>query len=59
MLLLFLIMNAVEFCLWLFGLLTLRGENGDMVRDSMLSNGFSAGDEERFDDNDGGIGTLK
>ena len=42
-LLLFVILNIVELVFWGFGLYTLKGENGDMVRDSMMSHGFSAG----------------
>ena len=59
-LLLFVILNIVELVFWGFGLYTLKGENGDMVRDSMMSHGFSAGEENNFGDEDaGGIGTLK
>lgn len=61
LLLIFVILNVLEFLLWLFGLMTLQHENGDKIRDGMLS--FE--DSPRLEDNrwseDGGkgIGTLK
>ena len=59
-LLFFVILNIVELVFWGFGLYTLRTENGDMVRDSLLNQGFSAGDEEHYGQEEaGGIGTLK
>jgi hypothetical protein len=58
----FVTVNVIEFALWLYGLLTLQHENGDMVRDSLLnfsSNRESGGDAWRDDDGGQGIGTLK
>lgn len=41
LLLIFVIVNIIEFLLWLFGLLTLQYENGDKIRDDMLAFGES------------------
>ena len=61
LLLIFIIVNMIEFLLWLFGLLTLQHENGDKIRDDMLAFGHTAPEEEhRWSEEDGrGIGTLK
>lgn len=39
----FLAINIIEFLLWIFGLLTLKYENGDPIRDSLLN--FGKNDE--------------
>ena len=39
----FLAINVIEFLLWIFGLLTLKYENGDPIRDSLLN--FGRNDE--------------
>jgi|JI10StandDraft_1071094.scaffolds.fasta_scaffold3000209_1 hypothetical protein len=61
LLLVFIIVNAIEFFLWLFGLLTLQHENGDKIRDDMLAFGESPRAAEGAWEEEGsrGIGTLK
>lgn len=61
LIIIFVIVNVIEFLLWLFGLLTLQHENGDKIRDDMLIFGNSSRVEENpWGDDDGkGIGTLK
>lgn len=36
LIIIFVILNVIEFLLWLFGLLTLQHENGDKIRDDIL-----------------------
>jgi hypothetical protein len=62
LLLTFLALNMVEFAFWIYGLMTLRYENGDPIRDSLLNFGKqdSFEEEEREVQPEGkGYGTIK
>lgn len=58
----FMAINMIELVLWVFGILTLKYENGDPIRDSLLNFGKNDSfleEPREFESNIKGFGTIK